>query len=77
MSFGYNKREFLYHVNTYAKDDCFLLKNDESPISLQERACKETTYPKKREICEPIVLNKTSNNMQLRWRKWNARWWGR
>ena len=35
------------------------------------------THPIKRQICEPIVLDKTSNNMQLRRRKWNARWWGR
>ena len=27
-------------------ENCVLLKNDENPISLQERACKETTYPK-------------------------------
>ena len=39
------------------------LKNDGNPIPLQERACKETTYPKKRQICEPIVLDKTSNNI--------------
>ena len=54
-----------------------LLKNDNNSISLQERACKETKYPQKRQICEPIVLDKTSNNMQLCMRKWIARWWER
>ena len=33
-----------------------LLKNDENPISLQERDCRETNYPKNEKTCVPIVL---------------------
>ena len=39
------------------------MKNDGNPISLQELACAEVTYPKKHDnIYEPVVLDKTSNN---------------
>ena len=50
-------------------------ENDGNPISLQERACKETTSYK-RNIWGPIVLAKASDNKQLRRRKGSVRWWG-
>ena len=52
--------------------DCVLSENDPNPITLQERACIETTYPKKRQICEPIVLAICNSG-----RKWSVRWWGK
>ena len=39
------------------------MKNDGNPISLQERACMDLHILQKRQICEPIVLDKTSKNM--------------
>ena len=36
----------LIGVVRHFKVKCILLKNDGNPISLQERAYKETTYPK-------------------------------
>ena len=48
---------FLPNIHPFHEVTRVLLKNDGNPISLQERACKETTYPKKRQICEPIVLD--------------------
>ena len=60
------------------KVKCILLKNDGNPISLQERARVKTTNPRKKgKKCEPIVLYKTSDNMQLCRRKWSARLWKR
>ena len=44
--------------DTDLKENHTLLKSDGNPISSQERARKETTYPNKRQICEPIVLAK-------------------
>ena len=51
--------------------ELYIIEKRRDPISLQERAYEETTYPKKRQICEPIVLAKTIDNKQLRRRKWN------
>ena len=55
-----------YKIMSLFEENCMLLKNDWNPISLQERASKETMYPQKRQTCEHIVPVQISNNIQLR-----------
>ena len=42
------KVQFFIRSSMIYRENCILLKNDGNPtISLQERACMETTHPKK------------------------------